>query len=252
MNIPIAPRPFAVLADIHGNTLALEAVLADIRSRGIETIVNLGDTFYGPLDPAGTETLIMQKEIVSILGNQDRILLAPSPELEGIPTYRHTMDNLSGKALDWLASLKSEHWLHPDAILCCHGAPGDDCAYLTEDVSRGRPEQRSCGEIAESMGPLRPSLVLCGHSHIQRVARCAGLTVVNPGSVGLPAYSDDEPPHVMSSGSPHARYAVITPQEDGWEATPVQTKYDWSAAAEMARTNGRPDWAQWLRTGTAT
>jgi hypothetical protein len=50
----VAAESLAVLADIHGNRWALEAVLADIRGRGIRAMVNLGDSLYGPLDPAGT------------------------------------------------------------------------------------------------------------------------------------------------------------------------------------------------------
>jgi len=41
---------FAAIADIHGNYLALEAVLADICTQGIDAIVNLGDMVSGPLD----------------------------------------------------------------------------------------------------------------------------------------------------------------------------------------------------------
>jgi hypothetical protein len=44
---------FAVLSDIHGNLSALEAVLADIASRSVSQIVNLGDHLQGPLDPVG-------------------------------------------------------------------------------------------------------------------------------------------------------------------------------------------------------
>jgi len=48
------PTPLAVVADIHGNRWALEAVLQDINRRSIQQIVNLGDHLTGPLDPAGT------------------------------------------------------------------------------------------------------------------------------------------------------------------------------------------------------
>jgi 3',5'-cyclic AMP phosphodiesterase CpdA len=41
---------FAAIADVHGNYLALEAVVADIRTQGIDAIVNLGDMASGPLD----------------------------------------------------------------------------------------------------------------------------------------------------------------------------------------------------------
>jgi hypothetical protein len=79
-----------------------------------------------------------------------------------------------------------------------------------------------------------------------------GRLVVNPGSVGLPAYSDDSPhPHVMESGSPHARYAIIESVNEDWAVERMTIPYDWRAAADAARTNGRDDWAEWLMTGEA-
>ena len=47
-------RTLAFISDIHGNAFALEAVLAEIARREIPEIINLGDSFFGPLDPAGT------------------------------------------------------------------------------------------------------------------------------------------------------------------------------------------------------
>ena len=67
--------PIAVLADIHGNRWALEAVLEDIRRRGIREMVNLGDCLYGPLDPAGTARLLLELDMPAVRGNEDRILL---------------------------------------------------------------------------------------------------------------------------------------------------------------------------------
>jgi hypothetical protein len=79
-----------------------------------------------------------------------------------------------------------------------------------------------------------------------------GRMVVNPGSVGLPAYRDDLPhPHVMETGTPRARYCILTPVLGGWTAEPIAVAYDWPAAAEAALRNGRPDWARWLATGCA-
>jgi predicted phosphodiesterase len=63
---------FAAIADVHGNRWALEAVLADIEARGIQTLINLGD---GPLDPHGTAALLAQIDALRIQGNCDRLLL---------------------------------------------------------------------------------------------------------------------------------------------------------------------------------
>ncbi|MGX1103038.1 putative phosphodiesterase [Bradyrhizobium elkanii] len=66
---------FAAIADIHGNHLALEAVLSDIRAQGISDIVDLGDMVSGPLDARPTIDMLMALDAVHLLGNHDRYLI---------------------------------------------------------------------------------------------------------------------------------------------------------------------------------
>lgn len=96
-------------------------------------------------------------------------------------------------------------------------------------------------------------LVLCGHSHQPGALRLGdGRLVVNPGSVGLPAYRHHEPhPHRMESGTPHARWAVLERAAAGWRVELRATPYDTAPAVAAARENGRPDWADWIATGRA-
>lgn len=244
--------PLAVLADIHGNSAALEAVIADAKGRGIENFVNLGDSFYGPLDPAGTLRLLLTQGMHTVLGNQDRILLEGGPQWEGIPAFRAAVDALGTPGMTWLRSLHP-HLRLGGNILLCHGTPKSDTAYLLENVASGRPEPRDCEAVLADILPEADgcSLILAGHSHVPGLARCDKITLVNPGSVGLPAYDDDTPPHVMASGSPHAKYAVITWELGRWDAEFVDVAYDWEAASALARKNGRDDWARWLLTGLA-
>ena len=63
---------FAAIADVHGNRLALEAVLADLAALGITEIVNLGDHVSGPLEAARTADLLIERGFPSIRGDQDR------------------------------------------------------------------------------------------------------------------------------------------------------------------------------------
>ena len=49
----------AVIADIHGNLPALEAVLADIQRRNVDRTINLGDCVSGPLWPREVCDLLM-------------------------------------------------------------------------------------------------------------------------------------------------------------------------------------------------
>lgn len=72
----------AIIAAIHGNSGARDAILADIARRSLATIVNLGDSLFGPLAPAETADRLINQGILSIRGNQDRVLLSPP----GVPS----------------------------------------------------------------------------------------------------------------------------------------------------------------------
>ena len=73
----------AAIADIHGNDLALEAVLADIAAHGIEEVVNLGDHLSGPLNAGRTADILMARDFPSVRGNHDRWLITVDPAADG-------------------------------------------------------------------------------------------------------------------------------------------------------------------------
>jgi predicted phosphodiesterase len=230
----------AIISDVHGNRWALEAVLEDIRQRGVESIANLGDCLYGPLDPAGTADILMQLDIPTVRGNEDRIIVEDSGES---PT-------LGPEQLDWLRALPLTAVID-GRILLFHGTPRDDASYLLWNIEQNGAVLRDGEEVLARLEGSGQQLLLCGHDHLQRTMHLPdGRLVVDPGSVGLPAYSDDQPyPHSMESGSPHARYAIIERAEDGWAVERVMVPYDWRAAADRAKSNGRDDWAEWLMNG---
>jgi len=242
---------FAVIADVHGNRWALEAVLEDIARRGIRDIVNAGDHLFGPLDPAGTADLLISLNLPSVAGNQDRELIDGSPAEPG-STRESNRLALSENHLEWLRALPARLEL-PDRILMFHGTPERDDTYLLESVrSDGRVVQASADEIAGRAGAMSHTLLLCGHTHIPRSLKLINTQIVNPGSVGLQAYSDDQPaPHVMETRSPQARYAVLARLEATWSVELSAIDYDVEAAARMAERNLRQDWAWRLRTGRA-
>jgi predicted phosphodiesterase len=111
-------------------------------------------------------------------------------------------------------------------------------------------EERLEGRIPEHI-----SLLACGHSHVPRTVRCRfNLLIINPGSVGLPAYDDDHPfPfsnfHRIESGSPDARYAVVEKRDKQWSCELISVPYDHESMALLAEQRQRPDWAHALRTG---
>ena len=85
-----------------------------------------------------------------------------------------------------------------------------------------------------------------------RIVRADGTVIVNPGSVGQPAYDDPTPPaHVSETGSPHARYAILNIEADRVDADMIAISYDHLAAARRAEENGGAAWMQFLATGFA-
>jgi predicted phosphodiesterase len=240
---------YAVIADIHGNRWALEAVLQDIDRRGIQQIVNLGDHLTGPLDPAGTADLLIERDMLSICGNDDRVLFSPAEELSS--SQRYTQEQLTEAHFNWLRTLPSTAVV-ADELFVCHGDLFD-APYLLEQVEASGVFLRSTRAIEASVAAIAQPVILCGHSHVPRtVFLPQGKLIVNPGSVGLPAYTMQTPvPYAMESGSPHARYALLQRIQNSWQVEHVQVPYASEHAATVARRNQRSDWAEWLTTGRA-
>ncbi|MGY5874959.1 MAG: metallophosphoesterase family protein [Candidatus Thorarchaeota archaeon] len=238
----------AVLSDIHENSWALQAVLKDVASRGIKELVNLGDSFYGPLDPYGTSEILLDLEIPSVMGNEDRVLLE---EKMTNPTADFTQKSLNPEALAWLQDLKTNN-SYNDALLC-HGSPSCDTEYLLEEVTESGVKLRSLEHVSGLLGDFKEEVILCGHSHVPHVVHLSdGRTVINPGSVGLQAYDDDNPMyHIMETGSPHARYSIVSKSGTGILVDNIAVPYNWDYAAAVAMKNGRPDWVKWLGAGRA-
>jgi putative phosphoesterase len=236
----------AVIADIHGNLRALEAVQADLRRHAPDVVVNLGDHLSGPLQAAATADLLMETDYIHIRGNHDRQLMDRPPEQMG-PSDRAAFEHLTSRHREWLSKLPATKMLG-EQILLCHGTPSSDLEYLLEEIHGTEVRLRSPKQIHSEV-----PLVLCGHSHIPRLVRTtAGAAIVNPGSVGLPAYDDTHPsPHYVETGSPHARYAIVDQEARTLKVDFVALEYDWEGAAQDAASAGRADWAHALATGHA-
>ncbi len=240
----------AVLSDIHGNIRALEAVIAELRREKPDRIVNLGDCFSGPLHAAAVADVLIATDWITVRGNHDRWLLETAPERMGA-SDRHAFAQLDTREEDWLRDLSATARIDKDVLLC-HGTPASDTEYLTETIEGREVREATMTEVEARLAGDQTPLILCGHSHVPRLAgRAGGGSVVNPGSVGLQAYEDDTPRHFVETGSPHARYALLTRRRTGWSAEFRRVAYDWDAAARDAENTGRPDWAFALRTGRA-
>lgn len=241
-----------VLSDIHGNVWALDAVLAELDAAGVDRVVNLGDCLHGPLDPRGTYERLRERAWPTVRGNQDRTLIDGADD----PTTRFVLAELGEAPVAWLADTTHATVRVDPGILACHGNLEHDDVTLIERVEPTHVRRATDAELAEALTRAGEGVevVLCGHSHQPGTVRLADdRLVVNPGSVGLPAYDDETPhPHVMESGSPQARWAILERTEAGWGVELRATPYDTGPAVATARANGRPDWARWIMTGRAT
>lgn len=241
---------FAAIADIHGNALALKAVLADIAACGIADIVNLGDCFSGPLDAGEVGDLLLVTDMVTVRGNHDRYLIDRDVfdmEISDSVAYRQ----MSKAHLDWIRALPTS-LVYKDEAYLCHATPDDDNLYWLEQVSpEGLVSLKPIEEIEALAEGIRQPLILAAHSHIPRMVRLRdGRLIVNPGSVGCPAYDDVDPyPHMVEAGHPLASYAILDKRDGSWTATFRTVAYDHMAASQLAAKNGRPDWAGGLATG---
>jgi predicted phosphodiesterase len=241
----------AVISDIHGNHLALEAVLEDIRAHGIKQILNLGDHFGGPLEAGKTADILMkQTGMISILGNHDRFLLELPFEALGNwdqPAYQQ----LSERHLAWTAALPATA-MFDDRVFMCHGTPhSDSVQWLDRQSPRVGTHMSSLSEIEQEARGIAAPLMLCGHTHVPRIVRLSdGRQVLNPGSVGCPGFKDTRAePYSMHTGHVNAAYAIVEEGSHGWSFTFRQIPYDNLAMAEIARSKGDVDWANALTGG---
>ena len=243
---------FAVISDIHSNSIALKAVLSDISNKNINKIYNLGDTLYGPIDPLGTYKILkLYSTIKHIMGNGDRLLL------EKISKENSTMNNVRSMLTE---EMKIWIKLQPKIIksensLFCHGTPHADDEYLIEKIENNQVKIKSNNELLNLLNLVSEKFVFCGHSHISRTIYLNSTNkekvIINPGSVGLPAYEDDLPfPHKMESNNPLTKYTIVTlTDETTYNIEHVELEYDYGYASKLAEKNGRLDWAYALRTG---
>jgi predicted phosphodiesterase len=241
---------FAAIADVHGNHLALEAVLADIEAHGISDIVNLGDMASGPLDARRTMDRLMSLDAVHVRGNHDRWLIDRPVEKMGA-WERPAYPQLNADHFDWLRTIPAT-LVYRDQVFLCHATPNDDNVYWLDAVTpEGAVTIASLDAIEKEAEGISQPLILCGHTHVARAVRLRdGRLVVNPGSVGSPGFSYNVPyGHRIEAGTPDARYAILELTPAGWSVTFRHVPYDNQAMAALARRNGDAEFATALATG---
>ncbi len=231
----------AVISDVHGNLIALEAVLADIERQGVDAILALGDFLSGPFDPVGTAERLIDLGIPAVRGNHDRHIVQGREDDWAVDALAR--DLIGPNHMDWLASLPLNRVFEQEVFMC-HGTPSaDDVQWLDGTEAKGGVFHVAREKIEQEAEGVDHPVLLCGHSHIPRTLRLAdGRLVVNPGSVGLP----------LSLGSPDARYGLLQKRGSGWTVDLRALPYDSEAAAAQARAGGFDNWARAVTSGWST
>lgn len=240
----------AVIADIHGNLDALEAVLADIEPQAPDLIVNLGDSLSSPLLAGETADRLMPLDLPTVRGNHDRALV-DRPYDEMGDWEQPALRQMSEAQLQWVRDMPTAMVVAQDVYMC-HATPLDDDVMWTETLlDSGHFTLRPKDEIEKIAEGLNYPVLLCGHSHIQRSVMLSGnRLIVNPGSVGCPGFTYFKPiDHKLESAVPFACYAFIDKTDAGWQPTFRQVRYDTSRVVALAREQGAMDWASVLETG---
>ena len=198
----------ALISDLHGSELSLNAVLADIARTGVDQIVCLGDV--ATLGPRPRDVLgrLAELRCICILGNHDEFMLDPAliRSYSEVPIVVEAVEwcraELSQVHLEFIGSFHRRFELSLDGsgtLLLFHGTPESNMI----DLLATTPAER----VDELLAGRRATVMAGGHTHIQMLRQHRGNLIVNPGSVGLAfkEYASGQAPILL----PHAEYAVI-------------------------------------------
>lgn len=190
-----------LLSDIHGNRVALDAVLEDMPP--VDTLVCAGDVVgYNPWPGACVDALRTGEAlravtglddpdpavVPTVMGNHDRAVVEDAPfrfNRMARAGVNHATTALDHAQLEWLAGLPTERTAVDGRVRIVHGHPDDPDRYTP-------PEEFSPSLLADE------DVLVMGHTHVQHAERYDERLVVNPGSVGQPR-----------DGDPRAAYAVV-------------------------------------------
>lgn len=219
----------AVFSDVHGNAVALEAVLDDIAAQRPDHLICGGDLAFGGPDPERSVTRIRGLGIPCIRGNTDEWLTPDAADREPISDW--TRSRLSEASRRYLASLPFDHRLGD--LVVVHATPWSISAMVPKDADPAL--------LRRVLAEARASAVVYGHIHQGWIGRVRDLGLIaNCGSVGFPF-----------DGDPRACYALLDQRTSGWTAELRRVAYDVErAAAGFPSDHPDPEgWAGRMRTG---
>ncbi|WP_226527403.1 metallophosphoesterase family protein [Metabacillus niabensis] len=223
----------AFISDIHGNAVALEAVLKDLKKKNIEKICVLGDISYRGPEPKRSLELIRSLQAEVIKGNADEWVVrgvrqgeVPDGALEMMNKEREWIfSNLESTDIDYLSQLPTELYLneHGIEIFAFHATPASLFEVIPQNVEDSLLYEKVLSKKAAT-------IYLYAHIHKPYIRYINGRVIMNIGSVGLPF-----------DGVTKASYGVITIDESGYSTSIERVGYDIEKVMKQYREVGYPN-----------
>lgn len=247
--IDINSGKVAIISDIHGNAVALDAVIEDIEVMGADAIISLGDVAATGPEPVRTITLLRKLNVPSVMGNTDERLINPDQakfnsergsEIPEIDTW--CARKLGETEIEYILSFEPiiHVRLGEKLMLCFHGSPRSNTEVIDE--------QTDSKKLEGILGNHSASLFAVGHTHVQMLRRYGDSLILNPGSVGLP--------YRLSSDRQYyrpvmAEYAAVEFKGNTFSIDFRRVSYELETLVEIVEKSGMPhaDWwiSKWRR-----
>lgn len=232
-----------LIADIHGNLLALETVLDELAHESLDDLICLGDVAALGPQPGAVLDRLRALQCPVVMGNTDAWLLAPpsasTRDQIDRDITRWTVAQLTDADRAYIGSFPAvlERPLDSErTLLCFHGSPRS----YDEVIESTTPEDA----IHEMLGETQAALLAGGHTHLQMVRRYGDAHLINPGSVGLPGVG------ATAQRNRHVRwaeYAVVEAEGERLTISLRRTPLDIARMVELASASGMPEAAWWTR-----
>ena len=234
-----------LIADIHGNLVALDAVLAALGAARVDEVVCLGDV--AALGPQPREVIARLRAIgcPGVLGNTDAWLL-PDPPFPATPPTSTAVRELTRWCADQLTETDQGYLGElPIGMTISHPGPSIQGFHATprslDDVIAATTPDT---DLAAMLGASPARLVAGGHTHIQLLRRWGDTLLLNPGSVGLPGVGPGDPRLPVNRDVHWAEYAIVDVSEHGTSIDLRRLPLDLDRVLTAAATSGMPhrDW----------
>lgn len=211
----------AVLADIHGNLAAFEAVLAHVRQQAPDLLIIAGDLVVGAPDSAACWQLAASLGCPIVRGNHERYVSFFGTDqeeaiwhTEQFAPVQWAVAQFTATERAQIAALPPTIWV-PEApnLLIVHASARSD----RENLSPYTPDD----QIAAMFPDVTEHWIVRGHDHLARTHAWRDKVIITTGAVGLPM-----------DGNPAAQYLLLDATATGWHAQHQAVAYDLNITLE--------------------